>query len=267
MHYDPDRLAVPCKNRSTVRTTGSPCVAAQQTRSSLHPRLLRYEAAKNSFLASRPHHGTSQSCFKSGPTFSRHRSRCKAGPTSCFLRYPTKVWHPTNPRRGTIRPLRQAGGTGKAWCKPRQAPIATSAKPQHPSRPSGSQSCTGRSQRKPNAFRHKGRRSGACRTFTSWDTIALARDTGALSLDAQARSRHGVRRVRRGLSYEEPHSQLQSTPTAPPLRPPTVRKAEATAYVANPPPSVRPDPPPETPHPSRAMGQTISISIFKKLSG
>ena len=93
------------------------------------------------------------------------------------------------------------------------------------------------------------------------DTIALAWNTSALSLDGQERSRHGVERVQKGVSCEEPLSQLQSTPTAPPLRPPKDRKAGATAYVANTPPSVRPDPPPETQHPSRAMGQTISISM------
>ena len=109
---------------------------------------------------------------------------------------------------------------------------------------------------------HKVRRGGARRTFTGRDTIALAWNTSAFSLDGQARSRHGVERVRRGLSYEEPHSQRRSTPTAPPLRPPEVRKAGATAYVASPPPSVRPDPPQETPHPSRAMGQTMSILLI-----
>jgi len=39
-----------------------------------------------------------------------------------------------------------------------------------------------------------------------------------------------------GLSCEEPHSQLHSTPTAPLLRPPRVREAGATTYVATPTP-------------------------------
>ena len=99
--------------------------------------------------------------------------------------------------------------------------------------------------------------------FTGRGTIDLAWNTIAISLDGQAQSRYGVERVRRGLSCEKPRSQLQSTPTAPPLRQPKDRKAGATTSVANPPPSVRPDPPPETPHPSRAMGQTIPISTVE----
>ena len=76
-----------------------------------------------------------------------------------------------------------------------------------PQQPSGPHSYTGRTDRKPNAFRHKGRRSGVCRTFTGRDAITQTWNTSALRRSSTIEVWRG--KGEQGLSCEEPHSQLQ----------------------------------------------------------
>ena len=70
--------------------------------------------------------------------------------------------HPTNRHRWAL--------AARLWDRVNIFPVSPSTERHLGQAPIPQQtrwaSCTGRAQRKPNAFRHMGRRSGACRTFT-----------------------------------------------------------------------------------------------------